>query len=198
MSNKKEKPIKNEVATPNNLTTDEAAIFQRVSNAEDDWKNIGEKDVESFKLMEDPLKLPPAAQEAFEKKQFKFRWIERTPGRMDEVRSMPVPRKWWICNAANTPFLKGDIDPILGCICKLDLMLMFKPYWMYLKEQALREEMAEAQDRAGRLEEKAGVKGDVEYVSGAAAKLQGGDQLLEDESLETEDEGSIGGEFDQE
>ena len=130
------KPVQSKKPHPA-LTSDESALFHRVQNERDDWKDIGEDSVLDYSLSEDPMKLPDAAAQQEAEKKFKFRWIERNPRRLDVERSKQPPFKWWICNATNTPFLLNDIDPVLGCVCKLDQMLLFKPWWMHEREMAI-------------------------------------------------------------
>jgi hypothetical protein len=117
------------------LTAEEAAISARVMAEHEDWKSVKESDVDNFQLADDPLAFPEPAKAMKKKKKFAFRWIRRTPERMDEMRTKDVPFKWWVCNAVNTPFLEGFFDPVLGCVSKMDQMLVFKPYWMFVREQ---------------------------------------------------------------
>jgi hypothetical protein len=100
------------------------------------------------------------------KKKFAFRWIARTPERMDEMRTKDIPFKWWICNEVNTPFLSGFFDPVLGCVSKMDQMLVFKPFWMFVKEQEFKTR-SDRQVQGDFLKAKQGeVKGGGEFVVG--------------------------------
>lgn len=175
---------KESIATPQNLTPEEAAVFQRVATAEDDWKTITEEDVEDYSLMDDPFMLPKPAQEKFDKKEFKYRWIERTSQRLDTIRNLPIPRRWWICNGVNTPYLKNFIDPNLGCVSCLDQMLMFKPYWMYAKELTLKAELNEAQERGSGVESMDGQKRDFgTFEAGKSAVIGKRDHIVADEEV---------------
>jgi hypothetical protein len=158
------------------LTTEESAIVNRVLAEKDDWKQIKESEVDDFQLANDPMEFPEPAKEMKAKKKYAFRWITRTTARMDEMRNKPVPFKWWICNAVNTPFLEGYFDPVLRCVCKLDQMLVFKPFWMFVKEQEFKASAAERNAASGDLKKKAGtVKGGGELVEGN--KIGKGDVL---------------------
>lgn len=158
------------------LTTEESAIISRVLAEKDDWKSIKESEVDDFQLANDPLELPPPAKEMKIKNKYAFRWIARTTARMDELRNKPVPFKWWICNAVNTPFLEGYFDPVLRCVCKLDQMLVFKPYWMFTKEQEFKNMQADRNASAGDLKKKGGtIKGGGELVEGR--KIEQGDAI---------------------
>lgn len=129
------------------LTPDELAIFHRVASEDKDWETIGEKSVVDFSLSRDPFELPPPAKQKVAEKKMAFRWITRNPARIDTVRNQPVPLRWWLCNSTNTPFLQKHIDPILGCVCILDQVLVFKPWWMHEKEMALYRQMADNHDQ---------------------------------------------------
>jgi hypothetical protein len=182
------------------LTPDESALRHRIENEREDWKTIGEDSAHDYTLSEDPMKLPDAAIEAEKDKQFKFRWIERNPRRLDIERSKQVPFKWWICNASNTPFLLESIDPVLGCVCKLDQMLLFKPWWMHERESQIRLAKTDAYTHGDLLSkhgekrewgEFTAFKGDEDAGNqGAArAKLGGGDVIYADEAAIDRDMG---------
>jgi hypothetical protein len=125
------------------MSSEELSIARRVATMDEEWKDIGEDSVMDFTLNNDPFELPPPALEKKKQKQFAFRWIERDAKRLDTVRSKPVPFKWWICNRTSTPFLEGYFDPILGCVSRLDQMLVFKPFWMFVKEMEFKQRLAE-------------------------------------------------------
>jgi len=150
------------------LTPEEMAIFQRVKNEARDWETITEESVDDYSLMQDPFKLPPEIKEYVNRKEFAFRWIERTSQRLDEIRSAEVPNKWWIVNADSFPGLADKLfDPILGCISRLDQMLVFKPWWMHEKRMQMVESLNKAQDRSGTLEGKHGeIRGGAQFMAG--------------------------------
>jgi len=193
------KPVQKEQPHPA-LTSDESALFHRIQNDRDDWKTIGEDSVHDYSLSEDPMKLPDAALQMEKEKQFKFRWIERNPRRLDSERSKQAPFKWWICNTSNTPFLLDEIDPILGCVCKLDQMLLFKPWWMHEREMAIELAKTDAYTKGDILSrngekrewgEFTAFRGDEDAGNqGAArAKLGGSDVILADEAAIDRDMG---------
>jgi hypothetical protein len=129
------------------ITADEQAIAARVAAESREWETIGEESVLDYSLGRDAFEFPPPAKAKYQAKEFSFRWIVRTTKRMDEVRNKPVPFRWWICNSTNTPFLEGFFDPVLGCVCREDQMLVFKPWWMRDKEKAYKEGLAAQQDQ---------------------------------------------------
>lgn len=195
-------PVKTNRAVPKtNLTPAELALFQRIRGEQDDWKSIRESDIEDASLAQDPFKLPAEARALRDAKQFVFRWIERTPERLDEVRSASVPHRWWIVNANTMPDLEHLCDPILGCVTKLDQMLVFKPYWMWVKRQEVMEELNQARERAGDIKQRDGeVKGGTKFSAGMKSgdnpeplvgEIKGGDRIEYEEPKGSED-GSFG------
>lgn len=162
-----EKQVRKATKKTQALTPEERAIFQRVKNESKDWETITEESVDDYSLMEDPFILPDEVKEFENKRQFKFRWIERKSERLDEIRSAKVPNKWWIVNVDTFPALEDLCDPILGCISRLDQMLVFKPWWMHEKRMQLLDELNTAQDRSGTLEGKDGETRDgVQFMAG--------------------------------
>ena len=184
---------KTTTATPPNLTQDEAAIFQRIAGDTDkDWQTITEGDIEDYSLGENPFKLPEPAKKRLDAKEFAYRWVERTPARLDQVKYMQAPKRWWICNSTNTPYLEDFIDPILGCVCNLDQMLVFKPYWMHMENQRRKMELAENQSAQKDISNRDGKTvddGKIEYRSGDNAKIGSGDEVVADVGLMDEMEG---------
>lgn len=141
------------------LTPEEQAIAQRVAGENREWETIGEESAIDFSLMQDTFRLPEEAQKLQREKRFAFRWIERRKERIDQIRNKPVPLKWWICNSANTPFLKKYIDPVLGAVIREDQILMFRPWWMHEKENNIKAGMANALDQTKRLDALQGKQG---------------------------------------
>lgn len=149
------------------LTPEEMAIFQRVKSESKDWKTITEESVDDYSLMQDPFRLPDEIKEYETKRKFKFRWVERTSERLDEIRSERVPHKWWIVNTDTFSALKHLCDPVLGCISRKDQMLVFKPWWMHEKRMQLLDEINMAQDRSGTLEGRNGeTREGVQFIAG--------------------------------
>lgn len=173
------------------ITAEEQAIAARVTSETMDWQTITEEDVEDYSLSKDPFELPPPAMEKQEKKEFFFRWITRSQQRLDEMRSKQAPFRYWICNSTNTPFLKGYFDPVLGCVAREDQMLVFKPYWMHVKERLHKEGLAKALDQAGDITAKHGQSdGGYEWKAGIrsieggqiGSEIRGSDVILGDVS----------------
>ena len=167
---------------PANLTPEEAAIFSRVESEGRDreWERVTEEDAHDFSLAQDPMKLPDFAEKLRDAKEYAFRWITRNKERVDEVRSMPKPQKWWIVNATTMPESINDLDPVLGCVCKLDQLLVFKPFWMYVKEKQMENAHIERQYAAGDLKSKHHQAVDEtgsEFLSGREAKIGGRDEV---------------------
>jgi len=151
------KPIDKKLKQPANLTGDEAAIFQRVKSegeSSKEWETISEKDMHDYSLGADPFKLPKFALKLKEAKQFTFRWVARSKERLDEIRSLEPPKKWWIVNASTIPESEGDCDPILGCVTMYDQLLVFKPFWMFEADQRMKQEISDSKDKAGDLTSK--------------------------------------------
>ena len=165
-----------------NLTQEEAAIFERikVEGQDREWERVTEDDALDFTLAQDPMKLPEFAEKLRDDREYAFRWIERKKERVDEIRSMPIPQKWWIVNASTMPDCVDDLDPVLGCICKYDQLLVFKPYWMYAKEKQMEEQESEEKATAGELKSKHGQVIDEtgsEFLADNQARIAGKDDV---------------------
>lgn len=140
-----------------NLTPEELAIARRVAGEDDGWKHpIGEASALDYSIGGNPFPLPPPAKKMSDEKKYAFRWIERKKERVDMIRSLPVPKRWWICNRTNTPFLSKHIDPVLGCVCLMDQMLVFKPYDHYERERLMVSMLTERKEMGGGLAAKHG------------------------------------------
>jgi len=183
-SPKEEKEVKKEepkIVTSKNLTPEELAIYGRVMSESDDWKTITETSAEDYSLSRDPFELPEPAKKLREKKQFAFRWVTRKPERLDEVKNMRDPFKWWPVNSTQPvgEVFKSFIDPNMGCVSREDQMLVFKPYWMFEKERAHKERLADAAYNSSALEKRDKQrKGEIEIESG---KRRGDDKQLRQE-----------------
>lgn len=120
------------------ITAEEQALAARVAaDSTREWETIKEDSSLDYSLGKDRFELPEPALKAQQEKRFAFRWIEMRAARVDSIRSLPVPEKWWICNSTNTPFLAGFLDPVLGCITREGQLLVFKPWWMHEKHKAM-------------------------------------------------------------
>jgi len=193
---KKEKPIEEapvkkpveeapveEVTGKLNLTPDEQALAARMSDSDRSWETIKEEDMEDFSLAEAPYKLPKEAKDRQDKHEFAFRWVEAKTWRVDEVRNLDPPAKWWVCNATNTPFLSKYVDPAHGGVQHMDQVLMFKPWFMHAKHQGLKADLGRAKDvtvdkRHGQKEEWG------EWKAGEEVRVKGGDQVFNPDSGE--------------
>jgi len=171
---------------PVNLTPEELAIYQRVKTEGErarEWETIAESDIEDFSLREDPMKLPEFAQKLKDAKLYAFRWVEKSKERLDGIRSMSPPMKWWIVNAATIPESTDDVDPVLGYVSKLDQLLVFKPYWMFAAQQRIKREMADNKNQAGDVHKKDGfVPADnIQLRAGPDFKISSKDEVVADE-----------------
>lgn len=153
------------------LTAEEQAIVGRVMAESDDWQTIGESSAVDFSLSRDVFELPAPAKKLQDEKQFFFRWITRTPARLDEMRNKSYPWKYWVVNSTQPigGLFKPFIDATLGCICREDQMLVFKPWSHFMKEREIKQRFADSrtglEDRDGETR-KAGRDSDVEIKAG--------------------------------
>ena len=170
------------------LTSEEQAIVARIHKQDTDWQTITEESLGDFSLMGEPYPLPKEAEEKQRRKEFAFRFIEKTATRIDEVTNWPAPARWWICNASNTPFLAKYCDPVHGAIQVKDQILMFKPWWMHEKYQAAKMEIANNKDAAGDIKNKQGkaMDGKVEWKSGESVRVKDSEVVDEVENLSSE------------
>jgi len=160
-------PEKKQPAKLKPITAEEQAIAARITaDSNREWETITEESTIDYRLGRDAFELPLPAKKAQNEKQYAFRWIARTQGRIDEMRNKQVPERWWVCNATNTPFLDGFFDPVLGGVCREDQILMFKPWWMHQKHRDMVNRMSEVhgQDITRKDREK---RGSAEFVAGA-------------------------------
>ena len=172
---KKVEPAKTEL----NLTPDEQALAARIAGGDREWETIKEEDMVDFSLSEDAYKLPNEAAKKQKEKEFAFRWVAATASRIDQVRSLDPPARWWICNSSNTPFLAKYVDPAHGGIQKLDQVLVFKPWWMHERHQAAKMELAQDKDAAGDIKNRDGVKEEWgEWKAGKDQKIGGTDVVM--------------------
>jgi len=172
---------KPKMTKPANLTPEEAAVFQRVKGAGklvDRWQTVREQDIDDFSLREDPMKLPEFAQQLQDAKVYAFRWVTRVKERLDEIRNKPDPFAWEVVNAATIPESVDDLDPVLGCVSKLDQLLVFQPYMMAEARQRIREGLAEGKRQSGDLEAKDGqmVADNIVLHAGKKVKIQAADE----------------------
>jgi len=187
-----------------NLTPEEMAIARRVQGEDEEWKHpIGEESALDYSLGGDPLKLPPPAQKMKDNRKYAFRWIERRPDRVDQIRNKQMPLRWWICNRTNTPFLEKYIDPVLGCVCLEDQLLVFKPWALWEAEKALKDRLRDirnendlsamhGQSRGG-MEMSAAVGRPLGMGTPTREEIKGGDVLMDVEARDMLDAADGGG-----
>jgi len=170
-----------EVMAPTPLTPEEVALAKRIANPDREWEIITEESILDYSLAEDPYKLPKEAAEMQEGGKFAFRWCEATSKRIDQLRTLDAPAKWWICNAVNTPFLTKHVDPVHGGVQKLDQILLFKPFWMHVAYQEAKMKIAKTKDDAGDIKNKDGLREEWgEWRSGDRHKIGNRDQVMAD------------------
>ena len=183
------------------LTPEQTAIFNRVQAESTDWEVIREDQLNDFSLSITPLDLkhnfPEAWREQVEKR-FAFRWCERTDKRIDELTrgGHPITR-WKICTALTTPFLKSYIDSSIGCIARLDQILLFRPWDRHMMEKRAKDQLTEAHANSGKPENVAlrSAPDNVEAFSGPEYRIGGGDEVQYEDSRgvagETEELGDL-------
>jgi len=134
------------------LSPDEQAIADLVASDSEEWGHIREDELNDFSLMESQLALPPEALALERDRKYAFRWCERTPDRVRQLtRAARRPAKWKIANANNLPELANLVDSLLGGVCVLDQILLFKPWHDHVLVQKAKGDVAEVTDRSGTL-----------------------------------------------
>ena len=178
-------------ATPNNapLTPDERALVDQITRSKDDWSTITEESMLDFSLAEDPLKLPAEAKQRQDRKEFAYRWCERTPKRVAELTNAAAPLKWWVANRVTAPYLEKYVDPTVGGILRLDQILLLKPWAMHQKVKDAVNDSAKALYNSRELDKGGAQKiqtrddrGHLKVVAGERAKIQNGDMVFEGEA----------------
>lgn len=177
-------------ASPASLTPEERALVEQVSRSTDDWTAITEDDMLDYSLAEDPLKLPPEAKQRQDRKEMAYRWCERTPKRVAELTNASPPLKWWVANSTTAPYLQKYVDPTLGGICKLDQILLLKPWKLHQKVKDAVEGSARALYNSRELE-KGGAQrvqsrdssDHLRVIAGERAHIKGSDAVFEGESM---------------
>lgn len=115
------------------LTSEERALVDQITRSKPDWSQITEDDLLDFSLAEDPFKLPAEAKQRQDRKEMAYRWCERTPKRVAELTNANPPLKWWVANSTTAPYLQKHVDPTIGGVCRLDQILLLKPWNMHQK-----------------------------------------------------------------
>jgi hypothetical protein len=175
------------------LTGDELAFNLRAKTEDTGWKEtITEESMTDFSLSDDPYTLPAPAVKKEKERMFKYRWAEKNTKRIDFLRNLEVPRRWWICNNVNSPYLKAFIDPGHGGIQKLDQILMFKPWSHHMAERKMIDNLNQHQRNSGEIsQEKAIEKTSFgEIISGRRAKINDMKDIIHDK-IQTNDLGDL-------
>lgn len=179
------RPKSNNDNQPNTatLTPEQQAIAERVAGQDTDWFAIGEESMNDFSLQVNPMDLDPNYPEAAKmqrEKKYVFRWCERSASRVDQLtRTAKPPLRWAIVNRQNLPEMEGYVDSMMGCVCALDQILLFKPYSHAEIVNKAKAELARAKTRAP---EQKVQHDDVEVMTGPRHKIGSNDVVTyEDE-----------------
>jgi hypothetical protein len=187
-TNSQPEPTPKQVQT-SSLTPDERALVDQITRSKDDWNTITEESMVDFSLGQDWGKLPSEAQERQDRKEFAFRWCERTPKRVAELTNASAPLKWWVANRTTAPFLSKYVDPTVGGILRLDQILLIKPWKLHqlVKDAVSRSAKAMYDSReltkGGAQKIQSRDSSDhLKVVSGERAHVKGGDLMYDGES----------------
>ena len=185
-------------ASQQSLTPEQRAIFDRVQAETPDWAPIREDELNDFSLSITPLDLkhnfPEAWKEQIEKR-YAFRWCERTDKRIDELTRGGRPiTQWKLCTKTTTPFLSKYVDSIVGCIARLDQVLLHRPWDRHMLEKRAKEQITEAHATSGKPENVAlrSAPDKVEAFSGPEYKIGSRDEVTyEDSRQDAQDMGDL-------
>ena len=171
------------------LTPDERALVDQITRSKGDWDTITEESMTDFSLAQDWGKLPPEAQERQDRKEFAFRWCERTPKRVAELTNASAPLKWWVANRTTAPYLSRYVDPTVGGILRLDQILLLKPWKLHqmVKDAVSRSAKAMYDSReltkGGAQKIQSRDSSDhLKVVAGERAHVKGGDLMFDGET----------------
>jgi hypothetical protein len=138
------------------ITPEQQAIITRAESELAEWEPITEESMHDFSLADHPLDIRihfPEAHKQEAEKRYAFRWCERTDKRIDELtRSGHPMTRWKLCTRTTTPFLEQYVDPIWGCVTRLDQVLLFRPYDRHMMEQNAKTDFAKAKAASGKPE----------------------------------------------
>jgi hypothetical protein len=176
-------------ASPVSLTPDERALVDQITRSKGDWDTITEESMTDFSLADDWGKLPLEAQERQDRKEFAFRWCERTPKRVAELTNASAPLKWWVANRTTSPYLSKYVDPTVGGVIRLDQILLLKPWKLHQMVKDAVSNSAKAMYDSRELTKGGAQKiqsrdssDHLKVVSGERARVQGGDMTFDGES----------------
>ena len=193
MSKNKNKPVKTEIIEetieePTEITpktSEEAAIRARAESSMPDWDTITEESMTDFSLAEFLFDLPKEAKEKQDKKEFAYQWVKRDPSRIDACLHAPPPKRLWMCNRNNSPYLEKYIDRSAGCVVREDMVLMKRPWKMHRIYQAAKMDLFRGKEESGLIENRDGkVTDKARYMAGEEYKIGGGDEVFNEESAE--------------
>lgn len=179
------------------LTPEQQAISNRAEAESAEWETITEESMESYSLSITPLDLQHNFPEAWKKqcdRIYAFRWCERTDKRIDELTrgGHPVTR-WKICTRVTTPFLDKYIDKLLGCVARLDQILLYRPWDRHMMEKEAKAKLTEAHAASGKPENRVMQNVDddekIQAFSGPEHKISGKDDVTYEDTRTVESEG---------
>ena len=172
------------------LTPEQQAMVNRAEAETAEWETIREDQIGDYSLSITPLDLKHNFPEAWKKQQdriYAFRWCERTDKRVDELTrgGHPVTR-WKICTRVTTPFLDKYIDSLLGCVARLDQVLLFRPWERHMMEKKAKDKLTEAHAASGKPENVALRRADdkIEAFSGPEHKIGSTDEVTYEDTRE--------------
>jgi hypothetical protein len=172
-----------QVSKQQSLTPEQSVIVNRVLAETAEWETIREDQMNDFSLSIPILDLkhnfPEAWKEQAEKR-YAFRWTTRTDKSIDELTrgGHPVTR-WKICTSLTTPFLRKYMDSTLGCVARLDQILLFRPWERHMMEKQAREQVTNAAMNSGKPENIVGRRApdNVEIKSGPEYRIGSKDDV---------------------
>lgn len=180
------------------LTPEQQAILNRAEAESAEWETITEESIGDYSLSITPLDLKHNFPEAWKQQQdriYAFRWCERTEKRVDELTrgGHPITR-WKICTRVTTPFLSGYIDSLLGCVARLDQILLFRPWERHMMERKAKDRLTEAHAISGKPENIATRRVDdkIEAYSGPEYKIGSKDEVQYEDFRKNDGEDDLG------
>jgi len=181
------------------LTPEQQAILNRAEAETAEWETITEESMGDYSLSITPLDLKHNFPEAWKRQEdriYAFRWCERTEKRIDEMTrgGHPVTR-WKICTRMTTPFLAKYVDSILGCITRLDQILLFRPWDRHMMEKNAKQELTEAHANSGKPENLALKRREddkVEAYSGPEYEIGSRDEVTYEDKRSVDNEYDLG------
>jgi hypothetical protein len=180
------------------LTPEQQAIITRAESETAEWEPITEESMHDFSLANHPLDLRinfPEAWKEQNEKRYAFRFCERTDKRIDELTRSGHPlTRWKLCTRTTTPWLAKYIDPVWGCVTRLDQVLLFRPWDRHMIEKRAKQGYAEAKANSGKPENVAlrRAQEGIEAKSGPEFKIGSSDEVqYEDTRAEDIDFGDL-------